>query len=277
MEVNITMDRSGFFYAKKGEVLLLLSRLMEGAGGVRHAFTTRIGGCSTGIYSSMNLSRNTNTSRESTLENYRLLGEAVGFDDRDFVISRQVHGNTVRVVRESDGGDAFAPVPFDCDALVTAVPGKALVIYTADCVPVLLYNKAAGCIAAVHAGWRGIANGVILKALEVMASEYGSDAGDVVAAVGPCIEQDCFEVDADVRDALCDVFGKDTGLIERRGEKFFPDLRGFARLWLLNAGVPDKSIAVCEECTKCEGDKYWSHRRDGNARGLQGAVIVLDK
>ena len=242
---------------------------------VPHAFSTRRGGVSGGYLSSLNLGPHRGDRLENVVENYRILGQAVGFRPEDTVFTWQEHTDVIlRVGRTDRGTGLFREQNTICDGLVTDEPGVALCAFSADCTPVLLCDPVKGAIAAVHAGWRGTALGIVKTAAETMAREFGSAPQDIRAAIGPCISQCCFETDADVPEAMLAAFGPEAGAaIERRGEKYHVDLKRMNRLWLERAGV--RCIDVSDACTACEPDRFWSHRRAGDRRGSLCAVIVL--
>lgn len=246
-------------------------------GGVRHAFTTRHGGISPAPFDSLNLAANRGDSEENQLENYRRLGAAVGFDASRAVGCRQIHSDLVRIAREEDAGKIlWNDRPYDADALITNVPNLPLFAYGADCCVITVYDPTARCIAAIHAGWRGTASGIVLKTLVSMMSIYGADPYTMRAAIGPAIGKCCFETDRDVADtfyALMDPAVDE--LIERRGEKFHIDLKAINRLWLLRSGLDPARVAVHPDCTACHPERYWSHRAMGDARGGMAAVIAL--
>ena len=145
-------------------------------GGVRHAFTTRHGGVSPAPFDSLNLASNRGDREENILENYRRLGAAVGFDASRAVGCRQIHSDLVRVAREEDAGKLrWDERPYDADALITNVPNLPLFAYGTDCCMITVYDPTSRSIAAIHAGWRGTASGIVLKALVTMMSLYGAD------------------------------------------------------------------------------------------------------
>jgi len=250
---------------------------------VKHAFTTRVGGVSRGVLSGLNIGRGRGDTPDALAENYRRLAAAVGFDPAGMALSKQVHGRTVRTVAE---GAAFDRQPIgDCDALTTNIPGIALVVYGADCVPVLLYDPRTKSVGAAHAGWRGTANGVVDALLERMKTEYGARPEDMTAAIGPAIEAGCYETGKAEASALASAVGGSAiggsaiggcaDLIKLSpGGGFYADLKGMNALRLRRAGV--RRISICGDCTHCDERLFWSHRRDGNLRGLQGAVIMLE-
>lgn len=241
---------------------------------VPHAFTTRLGGVSTGALSSLNIGTSRGDSRENVLKNYEILGSALGFDVHKLVLSRQVHSDIVRRVDASQAGAGLFAEPLpDCDGLITNTPGLALVIFTADCTPILFHDPVTGAVGAAHAGWRGTASAIAARTVEAMEREFGARPEDIHAAVGPNIGQCHFECDRDVPDAMRAAFGREAEpYIEQRGEKFFLDLKAINAMILRNAGVTH--IDVSTACTACEPDRFWSHRVTGGNRGSQGAVIV---
>ncbi|MFR2559725.1 MAG: peptidoglycan editing factor PgeF [Oscillospiraceae bacterium] len=246
-------------------------------GGVRHAFTTRHGGVSPAPFDSLNLASNRGDREENILENYRRLGAAVGFDASRAVGCRQIHSDLVRVAREEDAGKLrWDERPYDADALITNVPNLPLFAYGTDCCMITVYDPTSRSIAAIHAGWRGTASGIVLKALVTMMSLYGADPYTMRAAIGPAIGKCCFETDGDVADAFHELMDPAVDeRIERCGDKYHIDLKSINRLWLLRSGLDPSRIDVHPDCTKCRPDRYWSHRGMGGERGGMAAVIVL--
>lgn len=245
---------------------------------VRHCFSTRLGGVSTGYLSSLNLGSNRGDAPENVFRNYDLLGEATGIPVRHMAFTKQVHGCEVRVATERDVHVFGTPVPYEADGLVTDVPGLALVCFTADCVPVLLCDSDRGVIAAVHCGWRSSVADILRVAVEKMCA-LGAAPESICAAIGPAISKCCFEVGAEVIEATERYLGGDTaGLyVPEDGVegKYFLDLKAANARRLLQLGVRKENISVSDACTVCSHDKYWSHRRTGARRGSQGALIVL--
>lgn len=244
---------------------------------VPHGFTTRCGGVSQGIYRGLNLGLSRGDSREAVLENYRLLGKAMGFSPENAVQSKQVHGDRVRLVRDADrGAGLFAPALEPCDGLITALPGTALVVFTADCTPILLCDRATGAVGAVHAGWRGTALDIAGKAVRAMEAAFGTRPEDISAAVGPNIGKCHFETNHDVPDEMFRAFGSEMeNFITKTGTKYHVDLKGINRWLLRRAGV--QTIAVSDSCTMCDPDRFWSHRVTQGQRGAQAGIIVCGR
>lgn len=264
---------SGFTEYRTGELVLLRSPLFEREG-ISHAFTTRLGGVSGGALESLNL-RPSVDSPENIAENLRRVAEVVGFSPERCAATRQVHGAEVRVVAQDE--PAFSPARPDCDGVVCRLRGHALMSFGADCVTVLISDRRTGAAAAVHAGWRGAVAGTVTRAVETMSREFGSRPEEMIAAIGPAISGERYEVGEEVAQALIGACGEEDALaiMPRRGEKFYPDLRAFAALRLRRAGVGVTSIDLDTHCTYSEPEMFWSHRRTGDARGVQAAIIVV--
>ena len=244
---------------------------------VPHGFTTRLGGVSEGIYASLNLGLHRGDTAECVKENYRRLADALRFDLKKLVLTSQIHSDIVREVTEKDclGSLSHRDYP-TCDALVTNTPGLALMVFTADCTPILFYDPVTGGVGAAHAGWRGTAAGIAAKTVEKMVSAFGSRPEDIRAAIGPNIGPCCFETDRDVPDAMLGALGEAAEpFIRPVEEKFYVDLKGINALWLRRCGV--SKIEISKACTACSPDRFWSHRVTRGERGAQGAVIVCEE
>ena len=244
--------------------------------GVPHAFTTRFGGVSEGIYATLNLGSNRGDDAEAVRENYRRVCALMGFGIDDAAVTKQVHGSVVRTVTEADRHVCLSKVPYEADGLVTAVRGMPLMCFTADCVPALLCEEEAGVIAAVHCGWRSSVGDILKNAVEAM-EKLGADRERIRCALGPAIGRCCFETDDDVPDAVSDYLGGDVeGLFVRRADgKTLVDLRAANRRRLVQLGLRAENVDVSDECTFCLHDKYWSHRYTKGLRGSQAAAVVL--
>jgi YfiH family protein len=245
---------------------------------VRHAFSTRQGGVSAPPFDSLNLGKAGEDPRENILHNYQTLCDALGVDIHTLVFSKQVHGDVVRPVSALNAEEGlWKPVPMVCDALVTDDPGVCLVVFMADCVPILFYDPKRQAVGAAHAGWRGTGSGIVKKTVEAMRSSFGTNPSDIRAAIGPSIGPCCFETHPDVPQALTDALGDAvTPYIQKQDEEHFHiDLKKINALWLREAGVPETQIARFDVCTSCQAEAYYSHRRDGARRGSMASFIAL--
>ena len=240
---------------------------------IPHAFTTRLGGVSDGAFASLNIAMHRGDSDENVKRNYEILADALDFDPNNLVLTRQTHSDIVRIVTKSDAQGLDHRNYPECDALITNDAGCALVVFTADCTPILLYDPITGGIGAAHAGWRGTAADIAGKTVRKMVSEFGCKPENIRAAIGPNIGACCFETDSDVPDAIIAEFGADAeSFIRKTGEKYRVDLKSVNALALRRAGV--ENIEISEDCTMCAPDRFWSRRVTGVNRGSQGAIIV---
>ncbi len=244
---------------------------------VRHGFSTRTGGVSPAPWDSLNLRTGCGDSLENLTENYRRFCAVIGADTERAVLAKQVHETTVRTVTAADAGKGLLRErDYTADALITCEKGLPLAVFSADCGVLLLYDPIQQAIGAVHAGWRGCAGGIVEKTVREMQRVYGVSPADIRAAIGPCIGQCCFETDEDVPAAMRAALGADAApYLAFRSAKWHVDLAGLNRQWLLRAGLTADHIDTCGLCTACRSDLFWSHRKMGEARGVQGAMIVL--
>lgn len=246
--------------------------------GVAHGFSTRLGGVSTGMWASLNLGVSRGDDPDHVRENYRRFLRAVGASGKKLAMANQVHGDTIRVVTGADlKEDPYEKVGYEADGLMTDIPGVSLVVFSADCLPVLLYDPVRRVAAAVHAGWRGTAAGIVSTAVERMGQVYGCRPQDIRAAIGPGIGPCCFETHEDVPNAMMAAVSSPAlpYIKIKENGKYTVDLKGINARRLELAGLDPEHIAVCQDCTACMEDKYWSHRRMGTNRGSMAAVIEL--
>ena len=263
-----------------GGVVYLTFPILEQLPGIVHGFSTRLGGVSQGDVGTMNLSFSRESSRQNVEENYRRLANAIGYEPERLVCSRQTHTTNVRVVTEEDCGIGFCRSgDYDnIDGLVTNVPGIPLMTFYADCVPLLLADPVHRAIGCAHSGWRGTAANMGKAALEVMKREYGTEAKDVITAIGPSICQDCYEVSEDVIDQFREVYHRKIWpdlFYEKQNGKFQLNLWEACRQNFLMAGVLPEHISLPDLCTCCNPKFLFSHRASRGNRGNLAAVVML--
>ncbi len=241
-------------------------------------YSTRKGGISTGIYESMNLSFNTGDSFVNVRKNYELWGESLGVDAHNMVLVKQTHtANVIPVDKSFRGEGLYKPWRTDYDGMVTREKGLALVTTHADCVPVYIFDPVKNAIAMVHAGWKGTVSEIPRRAVDTMVRFYGCDPSNMVAMIGPCISRKRFQCDSDVivrvKEMLVD--GSDQWNFDEEEGKYHVSLAGLNRLVLEDCGVPHENIDMNDQCTYDNEELYFSHRRQGRARGGQAALLML--
>ncbi|MBR5421643.1 MAG: peptidoglycan editing factor PgeF [Lachnospiraceae bacterium] len=232
---------------------------------------------SEGIFASLNLGMNRGDEEEKVKENYRRFLRSCGIEQERFVCGKQVHGSEVLIV-----GEAQARPPYgygelmEADGYVTKEAGVPLVIFTADCIPLLLADEKAGVVAAVHSGWRGTVKDIEKTAIEQMLL-LGAERKDIKACIGPAIGRCCFEVGGEVIEAVEELLGRDpTAFYDaKENGKYMLDLKGVLKDCLLRSGIPEENIETVTDCTLCMPEKYWSHRQAGLTRGSQASVIMI--
>jgi YfiH family protein len=245
------------------------SQLLTDAGFV-HAFFTRQGGYSTGPYASLNFSVVVGDSEQNVQANLSLASKQLGVGPERICCARQVHGRGVLVLNEQ--ALAAHVQQQEADAVISLHPQQAAGVRTGDCVPVLLADTASGAVAAVHAGWRGVAADVVGVAVERLKSVVDSH-GEVVAAIGPHISSAAFEVSRDVAEQL-GACSQDRNVVTRVAGKWHVDLARIVRGQLRAAGVPVRCIERVGGCTATHAELYFSYRRDGPQSGRHLSAIV---
>ncbi len=253
-------------------VVFYASPLLE-LHGIAHAFSTRIGGVSESPFDSMNLGNPNGCAIQdqtpNIAENYRRLMAAIGCAGQPRYYLHQIHGDVVHVVDQDDFNNSLKG-----DALVTTRSGAVLSVRVADCCPVLLASPDGRAVAAIHAGWRGAVGGVIPAAIHRLGEVAGVNPADLLAAVGPCIGFDAFEVGPDVLAEFEKVFGPGAPIRHTPDGKGRVDLLRACLLQLQRAGVESNNIDITDRCTHRDADEFFSHRRDKGVTGRMAALIA---
>lgn len=249
---------------------------------VRHLFSTRMGGVSKGIYASMNLSYTRGDDKEAVDENFRRIAEIFGTTPDRIVCSKQTHTTNVRLVTEEDcGKGVLYPVDYDdVDGLITNVPGILLCTSYADCVPLYFADVKNKAIGLGHSGWRGTVCRMGEAMLKNMHDAFGTKPEDVIAAIGPSICRDCYEVGEEVAEAFRQSFTEEWRFLLSEGKeagKYQLDLWEANRRVLLGAGILSNHLAVTDICTCCNSEYLFSHRASKGKRGNLGAFMELRK
>lgn len=265
---------------EKNNVPLIQFKNLSATGIVRHGFSTRLGGVSKGIFSTMNLNFKRGDDPEDVMENYRRMADALDVRVEDMVLSDQTHTTNVRVMTEEDRGKGILkPQDYtDVDGMVTNVPGMVLVTSYADCVPLYFVDPVKRAIGLSHSGWKGTVGHIGRETIEMMQKEYGSEPSDIIAAIGPSICQDCYEVSEDVADAFKAAFTPEQAadmLLDKGNGKYQLDLWRANWYVLTDAGILPEHLAVTDLCTSCRCDLLWSHRKTNGQRGGLSAFLQL--
>lgn len=236
--------------------------------GFVHGFPERSGGVSSGLRASLNLGKRWGDDEANVEENRRLLAVHAGYEPEQLQIMRHVHGTSVWKVGEP------LPEPAEFDGLVCDRPGPVLGAFAADCIPLLFADPVARVIGSAHAGWRGTVGGVATNVVSRMV-ELGATPGNIRVALGPSIGKCCFEVGPEVVDEFRAAFGQVEGMVVAGPHKDHIDLRVAMRTQLERAGVAPQHIDAAPPCTRCEGERFFSYRRDGKDGGVHMAFIAM--
>ncbi len=254
----------------------------EESGVVEHLVTTRLGGVSTGELATMNLSFTRGDREENVLENYRRIAGVLGCGLEDMVASHQTHTVNIRRVTAADRGKGILkPRDYEkIDGLMTDESGIALATFYADCVPLLFLDPVHRAIGLAHSGWRGTVCRMGKCMTEAMAEAFGSRPSELIAAIGPSICRDCYEVGEEVAEQFWQTFGgkEHCGRIVSQGKdagKYQLDLWLANRRILEEAGISRERISVTDICT-CHNSGYlFSHRGSRGHRGNLGVFLML--
>lgn len=271
---------------------------LERADGARHLITTRRGGVSKGPFSSMNLSFARGDDPADVAENYRRAGEALCCPPARMAAARQSHTVHIRRVGEEDGGKGVLfPCDYsDVDGLITDTPRLALVTLYADCVPLLFADEKGRAVGAAHSGWRGTAQGMGPRMVRAMEEAFGVAAGELLASIGPCVCQSCYQVSGEVARRFLALDGEETKkdrlaaahrlygqerplrVVEpdpKEPGKYRLDLALANLLLLTAAGMAPERIFVSDVCTCCNSGYLFSHRASADRRGNFAAFLML--
>lgn len=254
--------------------MIVLGSSLRSLDGVAHAFFTRSGGVSTGVYRSLNCSFGSHDEREAIIENRRRAMARLEVPAHALVTCRQVHG--VKIINVNERTELVQNI--DADGLVTNQRGIALGVLTADCAPIILVDVAAGVIGSIHAGWRGALAGVIEAGLKSMVG-LGAHIESINASIGPCIGPSSYEVGAEFARRFVKQSRNAQSFFKsafRSGHYFF-DLSGYAEMRLAACGL--REIDRCPEDTYLDADRFFSFRRSQHSgacdygRALSAVVL----
>lgn len=266
------------FSAPDGVGVIMSQRFIDEPG-ISHAFTTRIGGVSKPPFDSLNLGTSRDEPWENIMANYHRLADAFGLDFEKLTLVRHEHGDNIIKLTAEDAGRGVSREQFGfCDGFVTNDPSVVLMTCHADCSAFFIYDRSTRSIGLAHAGWKGMYKRIGQKLALRLKTEYGADPADMIAVIGPCICENCFEVENELAERFAmefdcpDIYTRGVG---DKADKGYVSLRTAAIIQLMDAGIPFESISVMRHCTFEEKELFYSFRRDGKNTGSMAAFLKL--
>lgn len=269
-EFIITNDKNGVMYGQFKHLCNLP---------VKHGISTRLGGKSQPPYESLNLGLHTGDDANIVNFNRQKFCNAVGVLYEDSVTAEQTHGDNIAVVSYSDAGrghNCYGNSIKNTDALITNSPNLPLMLFFADCVPVLIADPVCKAIGLSHAGWKGTVAKIAQKTVLKMQAEFGTNPADCRVGIGPSIGSCCYEVDEPVVTKLIQNFSNWQQLVKPLNKaRWQLDLWETNKVQLLEVGVKNSNIIISGMCTSCNTDLFFSHRAEQGQTGRLGAIIAL--
>ena len=245
---------------------------------IKHGISSRLGGTSSQPFTSLNLGLHTGDKDKQVIANRRLFCQGVGVVAEDIVTAEQIHTDTVLVVTKQHigkGAKKYSEAIRATDALITNVPEIPLMLFFADCVPVMIVDPIQKVIGIAHAGWKGTLDKIAQKTVIAMQTHFGTNPQQCLVGIAPSIGPCCYEVDDVVINRLKGQFDNWEQLVRPHKEKWYLDLWQANRLQLEQIGVQGKNIVVSKVCTACNKELFFSYRSENGDTGRMGAVIVL--
>lgn len=234
------------------------STLLNHFDNLTHAFTTKKSG---------NLAFHVNDNIEHVISNHAVLADMLKYDKESLVHMKQIHSDIVHVI-----GDENFDTPPTCDALITDRPNTPLMVMVADCSPILFYDDKQKVIAVAHAGREGAFKNIVKNVVDSFTTKFNCDVNDLHVSIGASIKDCCYEVGSEIYDEA-----KELGLeyaMAKRGESFYLDVSKILETQLLTCGIKKENIEICDECTKCSSNKYFSHRADAKSGRFSGIIML---
>jgi YfiH family protein len=220
------------------------------------------------------LALHTGEDENEIIKNRKILAELLNHKkDLHFIVANQTHSDHIKIIEESKtkGWETLSDAIEDCDALITKQTNVMITMLTADCVPILLYDKKKKVIAAVHAGWKGTASKILAKTVLQMSETFGSDPKDIIAGIAPSIGACCYEVGEEVAQHFFDL----PKAYLKVGDKYMLDLPYINKYQLLQSGLLEEHIEMSGVCTACEVERYFSYRKEQGCSGRFMSMIGM--
>lgn len=248
---------------------------------LKNGFSTRLGGVSEGVLSTMNLGFGRNDLPENVVKNHEIIANAIGFNPENIVASKQTHTTNVKIVSKKDCGKGiYRERDYDdVDGMITNEKGIVLATYFADCVPLYMVDTKNKAIGLSHSGWRGTVGKIGKVTLDLMKETYGTNPKDVIACIGPSICRDCYEVSEDVATEFEAAFkGRKKDILINKGNgKYQLDLWECNYIIFKECGVYEENIHMPDICTYHNMEMMFSHRATQGRRGNLAAFLSIDK
>ena len=227
---------------------------------ILHAFTTRLDGLGA------------RSSGQKQPDDWNRVAEKFGINPDKLVTVNQVHGETIVTV---DSRNYQSIKSNQADAMITKVPGIAIGVETADCVPILLFDPLTPAIAAIHAGWRSTVKKIVQLAVKKMQEEFGSDPTRMIAGIGPAIGSECYEVDEPVMGPIREAFPFWQAVTIPRGTgRWGLDLVKANKMELIQIGLAEKNVHALGLCTSCSKDLFYSFRAEGRTGRMLSVIMI---
>lgn len=246
--------------------------------GITHGVSTRLHGSSSNPFLSLNLALHTGDDQATVVNNRQVFCDSLGVDFRKLVTAQQVHDAQVLIVDESYAGRGagdYADAIAHTDALITNKSNIPLMLFFADCVPVLIADPVCKVIGIAHAGWKGTVLKIAQKTVLKMQKEFGSSPTDCLIGIGPSIGACCYEVDIAVKNKFAAAFSYSNELMVPKGDKWLLNLWEANRRQLVDIGVLSQNIVTSGVCTACNNELFYSYRQENGQTGRLGACISL--
>lgn len=261
----------------KNDLVYITFREFEKYSFISHAFSTRLGGVSTDIYSSLNLGFKRGDDYKNVYENYKILCSAININQDDIVFGQLTHNNNVRKVTAIDRGKGIIkPLDYtDIDALITNEDNIPLAMTFADCVPIFFLEPINKVIAIAHSGWRGTVKQIGKKVVEIMENDYNCNLKNIIIGIAPSIGGCCFEVDKEVYLQFENMDCLPNNWFEKSvPNKYNINMWSIIKNMFVKMGIPNDNIIVTDLCTKCNCNVFFSHRATNGKRGSMAGVIA---
>lgn len=263
---------------REGNLAYLQASLLTTSGLADHAFSTRLGGCSTGVMSTLNTAFHTGDSEANVLENRSRFFSLFDYDYLDLIAPIQVHGTGLTVANEVQRGEGALPgsARISCDGMIATQPGLILTAYAADCLLIYLVARNKPLVALAHAGWRGTLGGMAGGLVNYLQSLFGIEPQHVLTALSPAICKKCYQVSTDVAELFAGAGWNSSSYLEK-GEngKWQLDLTAINKAQLLKAGVKETNLSLGKWCSSCDQELFYSYRRDNGVTGRMVGFISL--